>query len=82
MNVKNWLRSSTDDNTISNTVRGVVTILAGTIVLIAPFFNVDVEAGTMLVDINGLAGALGIGAGSVWTAYGLLMKAVMWIGTE
>lgn len=80
MELQKWLQSSTDDKTVSNTVRGIVTAVAGFIVFIAPFFNFDVTAGTVLIDVNGLAGAFGIGVGTVWATYGLILKFIMMFG--
>ena len=65
--------SSTNPGDIANTVRGAILGVSGLIMFLAPLAGLSVSA----EEITSLAGGLGIGAGALWTVYGLIMKAVV-----
>lgn len=74
-----WLQSSQDPTTISNTVRGAVLAASGLIIFFASVaFHVTLTAN----DVVSLAAELGTLAGCLWTIYGIVMKGVMWLGTQ
>ena len=78
MKYAGWLQSSTDPETVSNTVRGSVLAVSGLIIFFAAqLFNITLTAG----DVLSLATQLGTLAGLLWAAYGLIMKFVVWLGT-
>ena len=78
MKLAGWLQSSTDPETVSNTVRGAILAVSGLIIFAAAeIFHVTLSAN----DIITLATELGTIAGLLWTVYGLVMKIVMWAGT-
>lgn len=78
MQMKPWVRSSTDPNVISNTLRGVVLSFSAAILAIAPLFNIPLTES----DIASFASNVGLAGGALWTLYGLGMKALMWIGRQ
>lgn len=73
-----WIQSSMNPEEISNTVKGAVLALSGTILLVAKLLDLPFTES----DIAELASQLGIGAGAVWFVYGLVMKLVVWLGTK
>ena len=65
------ITSSIDPTQVSNTVKGLVVAFSGVIILVAQqFFHITLSAN----DIISLATELSVGAGAVWTIYGLIMK--------
>ena len=69
------LSSSQDPEQIATTVKGIVLALSSVIILVAgSVFHITLSAG----DVLSLATDIGIGAGAVWTIYGLIMKLVVW----
>ncbi len=78
MKYAGWLQSSTDPETISNTVRGGILTASGLIIFFAAqFFHISLNAN----DIISLATEVGTLAGLVWAGYGAIMKLVVWLGT-
>lgn len=73
-----WLQSSMNPEEVSNTVRGAVLALSGTLILVAKVFDFPLTES----DVVTLSAQLGAGAGAVWLVYGLVMKIIMWLGTK
>ena len=68
------LSSSSNPQEIANTVKGVIVALSSVIIFIAAsVFNITLNAS----DVLGIAADIGIGAGAIWTIYGLLMKLIV-----
>lgn len=78
-NLKSWLQSSTDPQSVSNSVKGGVLAASSIIILIATqLFGITLTAN----DIASLATEIGVLAGGMWAGYGLVMKIVVWIGSH
>lgn len=74
-----WLQSSQSPDQISHTVRGIVLSFSAFIILI----GVSVFHVTLTSDnVAAFAADLGTLAGAIWTVYGIVMKAVMWLGRK
>lgn len=70
------LSSSTDPTQLANTVKGLVLAFSSVIILIAGAAGVPL-AETQVVEAATIIGAV---AGAVWTLYGLILKAIVFIG--
>lgn len=76
--LKSWLQSSQDPESVSNTVKGAILSVSAIIIfLAAQFLNLQLTAN----DILSLGTQLGALAGSLWFFYGLLMKGVVRVGS-
>jgi hypothetical protein len=75
---KQWLQSSTDPSTISNTVRGFVLSVSATLIFVGGYFGFPLTENQVAV----LASQLGLAAGSLWTLYGLIIKVVVYFGKQ
>lgn len=76
-----FLQSSQDPTKVGNSVRGLVMLLAAPMVigLIHSFFGVAITADQIAEvadDVARLAQIIAVIIGSIWTAYGLMMKLV------
>lgn len=69
------ITSSTDPNEVANTVKGLVVSFSAIIIIVAQqFFHLTLSSN----DVLSLASELSLGAGAVWTIYGLIMKVLAW----
>lgn len=77
MKYAGWLQSSTDPNTVSNTVRGAILAVSGIIIFAtAQLFHIQLSAN----DVITLATEVGTLAGLLWGVYGAIQKLVVWLG--
>lgn len=77
--LKGWLQSSQDPTAVANTIKGLVLAASSVIIFSAmQFFHVQVSAS----DVASLATEIGALAGAMWTIYGIIMKVVVWVGSN
>lgn len=77
-----WLRSSMDPTVVSNTIRGVGTMLSGTIILVLALQghpSSSDQVGVVVEQVAVLGGQLAAGLGAAWALYGLIMKGIMFM---
>lgn len=69
------ITSSTNPDEVANTVKGLVVSFSAIIIILAQqFFHVGLTSN----DVLSFASEASLGAGAVWTIYGLVMKALAW----
>lgn len=69
------LSSSTDPNSLGNTVKGTILMFSGLILVVARVLNIPLTENEV---VEGATQA-GLMVGAVWTLYGLVTKAVIGI---
>lgn len=77
-NHKNWLKSSQDENSVSNTVRGAVLAFSSLMLLAAKYFELPLTES----DVVEIATQIGAASGALWLLYGMAMKVVMKLGKK
>lgn len=69
------LSSSEDPQKLGDTVKGIILGLGSVLILSLHFVGIDVGS----AEVSQFAVNAGLAVSSIWTAYGLIKKAIVWV---